>query len=181
MVKKIRVHKTFTYNHIIKEAIQSMTDNKATSGQIFDYVSEKHPDLFNNENSTTWKGNIRQLLSKSTEFVKLKKDQHTKLHYWTYIPISEQHMLENIPNKVRKKQPAYINNIPMYQMPIFYNNYNPNDPSHMIPQNTYQYNYPTYPINYTIDELYQRNYYPFYEDSILNRFNENENNEENNE
>lgn len=84
MAKSTKVHKNFTYYAIIKEAIESYPHCQATSAEIFSYVMVKHPTLFRMSNSMTWKGNIRQLLSKHPEFVKLRKDGESKLHLWTH-------------------------------------------------------------------------------------------------
>ncbi|WUR04260.1 forkhead-box domain-containing protein [Vairimorpha necatrix] len=105
MTKKVRVCKNFTYYSIIKEAILSEKGKKATSSQIFAYITNKHPLLFRESNSMTWKGNIRQLLSKNPEFVKLQKDEISKLHYWKFVPLEE--IIEN------EKDSFYSNANPM--------------------------------------------------------------------
>lgn len=95
MSRKLKVCKDFTYYSIIKEAIRSYPLERATSQQIFNYVTAKHPDLFKNSNSMTWKGNIRQLLSKCPEFIKMRKDQDSKLHFWSFKPIDQIRKEEN--------------------------------------------------------------------------------------
>lgn len=109
MVKKFRVNKDFTYSSIIKEAILASKDHKATSSQIFVYIVNKHPTLFKESNSMTWKGNIRQLLSKNPEFVKLKKDPKTKLHHWKYVPIE---IIEEKENELLfRYHPLYVDGV----------------------------------------------------------------------
>lgn len=100
MPKNIRVHKDFTYYTIIKEAILSSPCRKLTSSQIFQYIQHKHPNLFLLSNSMTWKGNIRQLLSKSPEFVKIRKEKSAKLHYWMFVPRREIEMMERVEDRV---------------------------------------------------------------------------------
>jgi Forkhead domain len=95
MARHNKVSKDFTYYSIIKEAIKNYPYERATSQQIFNYITTKHPELFKSSNSMTWKGNIRQLLSKSPEFVKLKKDDDSKLHYWTHKPLDQIRAEEN--------------------------------------------------------------------------------------
>jgi hypothetical protein len=90
-----RLNKDFTYLSIIREAILLSPQGRATSSQIFNYVAQKHPAIFRESNSITWKGNIRQLLSKSPEFVKLQRDPGSRLHFWTYIPKETLHEHEN--------------------------------------------------------------------------------------
>ncbi|KAF7678006.1 Forkhead transcription factor HCM1 [Astathelohania contejeani] len=117
MTKKIRVIKDFTYSSIIKEAISSSESGKATSAEIFTYITNKHPNLFKQSNSMTWKGNIRQLLSKSPEFVKLKKDQSSKLHYWKYIPYEDLFEQENsgiIPESIQIEPTSHVPKTPAY-------------------------------------------------------------------
>lgn len=89
MTKKIKVLKDFTYYSLIKEAIYSTENMQATSSEIFTYFVIKYPDLFRPSNAMTWKGNIRQVLSKNPEFVKLKKHGNNKEHYWTHRPAEE--------------------------------------------------------------------------------------------
>ncbi|ELA41121.1 uncharacterized protein VICG_01820 [Vittaforma corneae ATCC 50505] len=86
MTKKIRILKDTTYYSLIKEAIYSTGDRMATSSNIFSYLSTRHPLLFTSLNSKTWKGNIRHVLSKNPEFVKIKKKGNEKEHYWTHAP-----------------------------------------------------------------------------------------------
>lgn len=95
MTKTIKVLKDFTYYSLIKEAIYSTENMQATSSEIFTYFILKYPDLFIQANSMTWKGNIRQVLSKNPEFVKLKKHGNTKEHYWTHRPVEEIEEKEN--------------------------------------------------------------------------------------
>ncbi|KAL6120275.1 hypothetical protein NUSPORA_03022 [Nucleospora cyclopteri] len=83
----MRIPKNFTYYSIIVEAIYSYSERKATALQIFNYVVAKHPDIFTTSNSMTWKGNIRQLLSKNPEFVKLKRNENSKMNLWTHKPL----------------------------------------------------------------------------------------------
>lgn len=82
MTKKNVVEKNFTYYSVIKEAIELSPGQIATSAQIFDYMTQKYPSSFTESNSSTWKNNVRQLLSKCPDFVKDKKEVHSKLHYW---------------------------------------------------------------------------------------------------
>lgn len=100
MPKNIRVHKDFTYYTIIKEAIRSSPHKKMTSNQIFQYIQSKHPNLFLVSNSMTWKGNIRQLLSKNPEFVKIRKEKSAKLHYWMFVPRREIERMEKVEDRV---------------------------------------------------------------------------------
>ncbi|KAM0680492.1 Forkhead box protein P2 [Glugoides intestinalis] len=98
MTKTIKVLKDFTYYSLIKEAIYSTENMQATSSEIFTYFVLKYQDLFKQSNSMTWKGNIRQVLSKNPEFVKLKKHGNTKEHYWTHRPVEEIEEKENRKN-----------------------------------------------------------------------------------
>jgi len=89
MAKHIRVPKDFTYFAIVKEAIKESPFGKVTSNDIFNYVSNKHPNLFKPSNSNTWKGNIRQLLSKRPEFIKIPQKGGGKLNWWIYKSIED--------------------------------------------------------------------------------------------
>lgn len=137
MTKKIRVCKNFTYYSIIKEAILAQKGQKATSTQIFNYITNKHPHLFKQSNSMTWKGNIRQLLSKNPEFVKLQKDEISKLHYWRFVPIEE--IIEN------EKEMNYEHNFMQFRNDHA-NYFNYYQSSHRCPMQNSVYNYyPEYP------------------------------------
>lgn len=121
MPKNIKVCKDFTYASIIREAILSSKDQKATSSQIFVYIVNKHPTMFKESNSMTWKGNIRQLLSKNPEFVKLKKDEKSKLHYWKYVPIED--LMEKENEMIFQYHPLYVDGIlgqPRYSPEEYY-------------------------------------------------------------
>jgi hypothetical protein len=87
MTKKIVVLKDFTYFSMIKEAIYSTESMKATASEIFNYFTLRFPNIFTHSNSMTWKGNIRQVLSKNPEFIKMYKLGKLKEHYWTHRPI----------------------------------------------------------------------------------------------
>lgn len=87
MTKIIKVLKDFTYYSLIKEAIYSTKDMQATASEIFDYFVLKFPNIFTKFNSMTWKGNIRQVLSKNPEFIKRAKSGNSKQHYWSHRPI----------------------------------------------------------------------------------------------
>lgn len=87
MTKTIKVLKDFTYYALIKEAIYSTKDMQATASEIFDYFVLRFPELFTPLNSMTWKGNIRQVLSKNPEFIKRSKSGNSKQHYWSHRPI----------------------------------------------------------------------------------------------
>ena len=69
---KIKIKKKFTYKSLVIEAIKSFPNERASSADIFAYSKAKYPDIFTSANSMTWKGNIRQLLSKSPEFIKVR-------------------------------------------------------------------------------------------------------------
>ncbi|KAF9763497.1 Forkhead transcription factor HCM1 [Nosema granulosis] len=133
MVRKLRVCKDFTYASIIKEAILLSKDQKATSSQIFTYMVNKHPTMFKESNSMTWKGNIRQLLSKNPEFVKLKKDPKTKLHNWKYVPIEEIEKKET--ELLFRYHPLYVDGV------IGQPKYNPEDYSNFAPAYDYTGHY----------------------------------------
>lgn len=92
MTKKIKLLKDFTYYSLIKDAIYNAPCNMATSNDIFNYFVLKYPNLFKESNSMTWKGNIRQVLSKHPEFIKLRKFNNSKQHFWTHKCVEE---LEN--------------------------------------------------------------------------------------
>lgn len=87
MPRKIR--KDFTYNILIKYAISAHPSHRPTTSEIFRYAMLSHPTLFTISNSMTWRGNIRQQLSLSPEFVKLPKEEGSKQHRWRYVPIEE--------------------------------------------------------------------------------------------
>lgn len=87
MTKKIKLFKDFTYYSLIKDAIYHAPCKMATSNDIFNYFANKYPTLFLSSNSQTWKGNIRQVLSKNPEFVKLRKLNNSKQHFWTHKPL----------------------------------------------------------------------------------------------
>lgn len=100
MTKKIKVLKDFTYYSLIKEAIYSTRSMQATASEIFDYFILRYPTLFMASNSMTWKGNIRQSLSKNPEFIKMHKNGSTKEHFWSHRPMEvlkeeERKALEN--------------------------------------------------------------------------------------
>lgn len=158
MGRKIRVCKDFTYSSIIKEAILATRDKKATSSQIFTYITNKHPSLFKQSNSMTWKGNIRQLLSKNPEFVKLKKDEKSKLHYWKYVPLEE--IIESEKDIMYRytdntHEPAPYTNQKQYNSE--YNNY-PN----YYDQSTFRYNPPSFNYNPTYYSKFQQSNDYFY-------------------
>lgn len=71
---KVKIKKNFTYKQLIIDAINSFPNKKATSNDIFTYAISNYPDLFTNINAMTWKNNIRQLLSKCCEFVRVKEN-----------------------------------------------------------------------------------------------------------
>ncbi|KAI5170042.1 hypothetical protein PAEPH01_1200 [Pancytospora epiphaga] len=96
MTRKIKIKKPFSYYNLIKEALTSFPDAKATCSMIFIYITTKHPNIFKYSNSNTWKNNIRQLLSKHTEFVRYEGDRIGRLHYWTYRPLKEIETEENL-------------------------------------------------------------------------------------
>jgi len=87
MTKKIKLFKDFTYYSLIKEALYHSPCLMATSNDIFNYFVFRFPDLFKPSNAMTWKGNIRQVLSKNPEFVKLRKMNNSKQHFWTHKPL----------------------------------------------------------------------------------------------
>lgn len=87
MTKIIKVLKDFTYYALIKEAIYSTENMQATASEIFDYFVLRFPLIFNSLNSMTWKGNIRQVLSKNPEFIKRAKSGCSKQHYWSHRPM----------------------------------------------------------------------------------------------
>lgn len=89
MSKKIKLFKDFTYYSLIKDAIYHAPCRMATSNDVFNYFVSKYPNLFLPSNSMTWKGNIRQTLSKNPEFVKLRKLNNSKQHFWTHKPLEE--------------------------------------------------------------------------------------------
>lgn len=57
---------------------ENIVEYSATCADIFSYVSLKYPIYFKISNSMTWKGNIRQLLSKNPQFIRRNKK-------WSYI------------------------------------------------------------------------------------------------
>lgn len=87
MTKKIKLLKEFTYYSLIKEAIYATPSMLVTSNDIFKYFVSKYPDLFRLSNSMTWKGNVRQVLSRNPEFIKVRKKNYSNLHFWTHKPI----------------------------------------------------------------------------------------------
>lgn len=161
MTKKLRVLKDFTYSSIIKEAILASKDQKATSSQIFVYIVNKHPTMFKESNSMTWKGNIRQLLSKNPEFVKLRKDPKTKLHFWKYVPME---VIEEKENELLfRYHPLYVDGV--IGQPKHFND----DYQNFAPSYDYQgyycdsaRNFQPYTMNY--NPLYIDNPYPYAED-----------------
>ncbi|EPR79265.1 Forkhead box P4 [Spraguea lophii 42_110] len=94
MPKNVRVVKNFTYQSIIKKAISEQPNQIATSHEIFQYITKMYPEIFKPSNSMTWKGNIRQLLSKSPQFVKISKTAGTKTNYWKYVSLEELEAIE---------------------------------------------------------------------------------------
>ncbi|ORD96932.1 hypothetical protein A0H76_2714 [Hepatospora eriocheir] len=86
-----KIKKDFTYLSIIKEAISTFPRKAATTRQIFSYMVAKHPNIFKESNSLTWKNNVRQLLSKSPEFIKHRgaSTVGTKHALWIFKPIEE--------------------------------------------------------------------------------------------
>ncbi|KAI5148837.1 hypothetical protein ENBRE01_0565 [Enteropsectra breve] len=105
-MKKNKLKKDFTYYAIIKEAIESYPYRRATAEQIFNYITGKHPGLFMVWNSMTWKGNIRQMLSKNPEFVKIKMETSRKLNWWTYKPMDELEAEERALRKMLSSPPS---------------------------------------------------------------------------
>lgn len=71
--KNEKIKKSFTYKQLIVEAINSFHSKKASSNDIFTFAMTYYGNIFTNLNSMTWKNNIRQLLSKSPEFIKIKQ------------------------------------------------------------------------------------------------------------
>lgn len=87
------ISKDFTYRMLIKQAILAHPEKAPTTSEIFHYALVTHPSIFTHANSMTWKGNIRQTLSLSPDFVKQPKAKHEKQHKWMYIPIEQ--VIEN--------------------------------------------------------------------------------------
>ena len=86
----IKVAKTFTYHFLIREAISKM--GQSTTHEIFSYACATYPNVFKVSNSSTWKNNIRQVLSKMVVFERDGKR-------WKYVDIEKIRENENKINK----------------------------------------------------------------------------------
>lgn len=84
MTRRNTIDKNFTYFMVIKNAIVSYSEGRATSAQIFHFMENTYPETFTKDNANTWKNNVRQLLSKCPEFIKTKKENESKLHFWRF-------------------------------------------------------------------------------------------------
>ncbi|KCZ79546.1 hypothetical protein H312_03057 [Anncaliia algerae PRA339] len=155
MSKKNVIEKDFTYFSVIKEAIDASPQKRATSAQIFEYMTHKYPSSFTESTSSTWKNNVRQLLSKCPEFVKTKKETNSKLHYWQFVPYERYYNIDRprFPGDFhRNKEPKYEYKItPKYLQN--YENIPPNQPTEMFlsSENNFNSSYYDDQINFNVN------------------------------
>ncbi|ORD94968.1 hypothetical protein ECANGB1_1642 [Enterospora canceri] len=89
-MRKQKIFKPFTYFELIKDAIAHYEQCHATSSEVFAYATAKYPHIFLQSNSVTWKNNIRQVLSKHPEFIKIATTRNNKkTNCWKFIELDE--------------------------------------------------------------------------------------------